>query len=79
MQSHKINGCVKIQFKVGSIKMSRVFVLIADMNRNVILGRDWQKEQGVRLYVDLGLLLVGNSYVKLEEYIHVSCHVRWSK
>ena len=43
----------------------KTFVVVNDMNRNVILGRDWLKENGVRIYFDLGLLRINNVYVKL--------------
>lgn len=34
------------------------------MNRNMILGRDWIKQKGVRLYFDLGYLRIGKTYVR---------------
>ena len=46
------------------------------INRNVILGRDWLVQNGVRLYFDLGFLQVGNSKVPLEEDIHIAPLVR---
>ena len=46
------------------------------INRNVILGRDWLVQNGVRLYFDLGFLQVGNSKVPLEEDIHIASLVR---
>lgn len=59
--------------------MSHVFYVVADMNRNIILGRDWLVQNGVRLYYDLGCLRVGNIYTNLEEDIHISSILRLSK
>ncbi|CAC5408706.1 unnamed protein product [Mytilus coruscus] len=46
------------------------------MNRNVILGKDWLVQNGVRLYFDLGCLRIQKNYVPLEEDIHVASIVR---
>ncbi|VDI78111.1 Hypothetical predicted protein, partial [Mytilus galloprovincialis] len=47
-----------------------------DMNRNVILGKDWLVQNGVRLYFDLGCLRIQKNYVPLEEDINVASVVR---
>lgn len=44
----------------------------------MILGRDWLKQNGVRLYFDLGYLRVGKTYVRLED-IHISSITRLQK
>lgn len=67
--SLNVLGCVKVDFSIKSYKMSHVFYVVADMNRNIILGRDWLVQNGVRLYYDLGCLRVGNIYTNLEEDI----------
>ena len=46
------------------------------MNTNIILGRDGLKQFGVWMYYDLGFIWVGNSYVKMEEDIHISSFIR---
>jgi hypothetical protein len=42
----------------------------------MILGREWLKQNGVRLYFDLGYLRINNTYVRLEEDIHISSLLR---
>ena len=37
------------------------------MNQNLILGRDWMVQNGVRLYFDLGCFLVGKTYLPLKK------------
>ncbi|CAG2218766.1 Transposon Ty3-G Gag-Pol polyprotein,Transposon Ty3-I Gag-Pol polyprotein [Mytilus edulis] len=59
--------------------MTHLFYVVSDMNRNVILGRDWLVKNGVRLYFDLGMLRVGDVYANLEEDIHISSILRLSK
>jgi len=49
------------------------------MNRNVILGKDWLTQNGIRLYFDLGCLRIGTWYVSLEEDIKIASVVRCSK
>ena len=42
--------------------------MIRDLNRNLILGLDWLKNNNVRLYFDLKCLRInGKHYVNLEE------------
>jgi hypothetical protein len=42
----------------------------------MILGREWLKQNGVRLYFDLGYLRIDKTYVRLEEDIHISSFLR---
>ena len=46
------------------------------MNRNIILGRDFLINNGVRLYYDLGALRIGKQFVPLDEDIHISILMR---
>jgi hypothetical protein len=58
--------------------MSHSFYVVSDMNRNVILGRDWLIPNGVRFYFDLSCLRVQNKYIPLQEYIHIASVLRLS-
>ena len=47
------------------------------MNRNLILGTDWLRQHGVRIYYDLGYFkIVNKTYVNLEVDIHISSVAR---
>ena len=60
--------------------MSQDFYVIRDLNRNLILGLDWLKQNNVRIYFDLKCLRInGKHYVNLEEDIHVASTVRMKK
>ena len=59
--------------------MSHKFYVSDGLNRNFILGRDWLQANGVRLYFDLGCMRIGNTYVSLENDIHVNSLVRTAK
>lgn len=77
--SLKIEGCANITFKIGNLTLTHKFYVVNGMNRNMILGRDWIKQKGVRLYFDLGYLRIGKTYVRLEEDIHISSLLRLCK
>ena len=77
-QALKIDGCVDLTFLVKGLTLTHTFVVVKDMNRNLILGRDWLKQNGVRMYFDLGLLRIDKTYVQLQEDIHISSVVRLS-
>ena len=54
--------------------------VIRDLNRNLILGLDWLKQNNVRIYFDLKCLRInGKQYVNLEEDIHIASTVRMKK
>ena len=36
-----------------------------EMNRNIILVKNWLKQFGVCMYYDLGYIRIGKSYVKM--------------
>ena len=74
-----VEGSAEIEFKFGKQSLKHKFYVIDGINRNIILGRDWLKQNGVRIYFDLGYLRVGKTYVRLEEDIHISSIVRLQK
>ena len=67
-QALNIEGCANITIKI-----------VKDMNRNVILGKDWLTQNGIRLFFDLGCLRIGKCYVSLEEDIKIASIVRCAK
>ena len=56
--------------------MSHTFIVASDINKNVILGKDWLSKFGVQLYFDLQNLKVGKTYVPLQPDIHIHAIVR---
>ena len=72
----KLDGCIEIPMEISGIKMKQTFFVVPNMNRKLILGRDWLQNNGVRLYFDLGCIRVHQTYVPLQEDIHISSIVR---
>ena len=76
----KCDGCITVQICIGGTEMSQDFYVIRDLNRNMILGLDWLKQNNVRIYFDLKCLRInGKHYVNLEEDIHIASTVRMKK
>ena len=48
------------------------FVVVSNLNRNIILGNDWMESNWVILYFNLMKLRVDDTYVPLEGDIHIS-------
>ena len=71
-----VDGCINISFEMKGTKLNHTFFVVKDLNRKIILGRYWLIQNGVRMYFDLGCLRVGNTYVPLEEDIHIASIVR---
>ena len=60
--------------------MSKDFYMIRDLNRNLILGLNWIKQNNVRIYMDLKCLRIhGKHYVNLEEDIHIAYSIRMKR
>ena len=76
----KCDGCVTVQICIGGTEVSQAFYVIRDLNRNLILGLDWMKQNNVRIYMDLKCLRInGKHYVNLEGDIHVASTVRMKR
>ena len=56
--------------------MNQTFIAASGTNKNVILGKNWLSNFGVRLYFDLQKLRVGKTYVPLQPDIHIHTIVR---
>ena len=77
--SLSVDGCVNMTFSIGGTSTNHLFYVVSDMNRNIILGRDWLCQNGVRLYYDLGYLRFKKAYIPLVEDIHIASIVRMKK
>ena len=72
----KIDGQTRLDVKIGNQCISHKFIVVNNLNRNIILGRDWLTQNGVRLYFDLGALRINSEFIALEDDIHISSLVR---
>ena len=74
------DSCITVQICIGGTEMSQDFYVIRDLNRNIILGLDWLKQNNVRIYFDLKCLRInGKYYVHLEEDIYIASTVRMKR
>ena len=78
-ESLKVLGSTNLTFTVNGLTMRETFCVKDGLNRNFILGMDWLKDNGVRIYFDLGMLRIGKTYVKLQEDCHISSILRLKK
>ena len=78
-QALSVIGQINLNFTMNGHPLSQKLYVTDGLNRNFILGRDWLKEYGVRLYFNLGMIKIGNTYVKLQEDIHISSILRLNK
>lgn len=78
-QALDVLGETTLKFKMGGLDLVHNFIVVSEMNRNVILGRDWMNANQVRIYFDLRKIRVGGCYVPFEEDIHVASLVRLKK
>ena len=68
-----VDGSINVTIELRDVKLNQTFYVVKNINRNLILGRDWLKQNWVLLYYDLGCL---QTYMFLEEDIHVASIVR---
>ena len=72
-------GSVDLEMKIGGLRLRQTFVVVSDLNRHVILGKDFLFGNGVRLYFDLRKMRIKNVYIPLENDIHIASIARLSK
>ena len=72
-------GQTNLTFTINGLTMCQTFCVTDGLNRNFILGMDWLKKHGIRIYFDLGMLRIGKTYVKLQEDCHISSILRLNK
>ena len=72
----KVDGCATLTLKIAGIKIEHTFIVVPELNRNIILGRDFLQQNQVRLYFDLNKMRIRNNYVDLEEDSHIASLVR---
>ena len=71
-------GRINLDFKIQGLKFNHNFVVVRDLTRNVILGRDFLIENGARLYFDLNKIRIRNVYIPMENDVHLASKVRAS-
>ena len=74
-----VKGEVRLDFKIAGIKISHDFIVVSDLNRSIILGRDFVVKNGVTLCFDLGKMKIQNAYVPLENHAHIDSIIRLNK
>ena len=68
----KTLGTVSLGFTIAGLKFQHEFLVVSDLNRNVIIGRDFLVRNGARLYFDLMKMRIRNIYIPLERDTHVA-------
>ena len=71
-----VKGYAEMEFELKGENLKHKFYVVDNMNRNLILGRDWMIDDKIRIYYDLGCLRTGNTYVPLLEDMHISSVLR---
>ena len=51
--SIRVLGAIDLNFKISGLKLTHNFIVVSNLNRNIILGRDFLVKNGVRIYFDL--------------------------
>ena len=74
----KLDGCAEVSFDMGGFKLSHSFYIVSNMNRNIILGRDWLEKNGVRMYFDPGCIRINQTYIPLQNDMRISSVLRVS-
>ena len=71
-----VDGFSELTFTLGGSKMSHKFYVVQNLNRNVIIGLEWLKSRGVRVYHDLSCICVHDTYIPLIDDMHVASIAR---
>ena len=72
----EVAGTAELQFKIQGMKYTHDFLVVGDLSRRVILGRDFLIKNNARIYFDLGgKIRLRNVYLDLENDVHLTAAV----
>jgi hypothetical protein len=74
--SLKVLGISTLSFTIGKQKLVHDFVIIKDIHRNCIIGRDFLNRFSARIYFDLKRIRINNEMIPIESDIHIASLVR---
>ena len=74
--SMTVLGVVDLEFKIHGLKLSQETLIVSDLSRNMILGRDFLSKHKVRIYCDLNRLRINDVYVPLDLDAHIAAMAR---
>ena len=73
-------GIIDLSFKIGGLRLSHDFIVVTNLNRNIILGSDFLMSNNARLYFDLKQIRLKDSYYfPFENDVFVSAITRTTK
>ena len=75
-QKLDVRASVRIKLKVGNAFLEHEFVVIRDINRKFILGKDFLHKNNCRIYFDLRMLRIKDFYTPLIQDSLINSYVR---
>ena len=74
-----LRGILDLDFHLGSEKFTHPFYVISGLNRHCLLGNDFLEKHGAVINLQIRKLKVRNSYITMEDDIHIAAVVRSSR
>ena len=71
-----VHGVVELKFKIHGLQLSQEALVVSDLSRSMILGRDFLSKNNARIYYDLNRLRINKVYVPMDLDAHISALVR---
>ena len=75
----EVCGVIDLDIKIQGLKFNHPFIVVKDLTRNSILGRDFLVKQKARLYFDLNKIRIRGVYIPMENDIHLAALSRATK
>ena len=69
-------GKILLDFKIHGLKFQHEFIVVKNLSRSAILGRDFLGKHKARLYYDLQKIRLNGVYIPLENDVHLAATVR---
>ena len=71
-----VKGTSLIDFSIKGMKLSQEFIIVSDLSRNVILGRDFMIKTNARIMFDINKVCINKVYIPMERDVHLASIVR---
>ena len=72
-------GTTVLKFKVNRLELQHTFVIVNNLSRNCILGKDFLAANSCRIYFDLNCIRIKGEYVAMQEDKCIASIIRLSK
>ena len=71
-----VKGTATLDFKIAGMKLRQDFLIVSDLSRSAILGRDFMIRNKARILFDINKVCINKMYIPMERDVHLASLAR---